>query len=96
MERMPTYSYEDAQNHKPAPEGLPEEHHDDESELQKAELINRIMDHSENPEAVKVKTYRNRLERVLSESWSKIKTPKAKIQQDWEITKAQRESPKNL
>lgn len=92
MEKIPTYSYEDAQNGREVPETLMTE---DQTEGERGEIVDRIMSHGESPEEIKIETFKSRMANALSKGWTKIKTPKAKVQQDWEITKAQRESPRN-
>ncbi len=94
MEKIPTYSYEDAQNRKEAPKILKADEATEGEE--RDEIVDRIMSHEESPEAIKVKTFKSKMANALSKGWTKIKPPKAKVEQDWEITKAQRESPKNL
>ena len=95
MEKIPTYSYEDAQNRKEAPEVLSVDKAVDRDEEREA-IIDRIMSDEESPEETKIKTFKSKMMNIFPKGWAKIKTPKAKVQQDWEVTKAQRENPKNL
>jgi len=87
---------EDELIHKVSTEGLPETVEEErlERELDRHEALEQIFG-GNNIDEQKIARGRTDWYDYIKRGWTKIGTPKSKIQQDTEITKAQRESPRN-